>query len=319
MPTQSWRLLQEVGRAGRKADSIANGLLLFDEYIDDKRLGLWLKTALHASTEDAALQSVKADMLSTYIKAWRFIYSVYHGKCLSWALSLFYAGANDEDPPTCFVGNNPLCSVCEHTEIICQASIDIQKYLVLLLQTIKDLCDFGLEGVTKTLVTAVLLQGNEQYVHTFEKLQTIFDEDNSCWGCGAIVDDIRMSQPAWHKILYVAVHLSFLDLSFIFRPFDSHYEVHRRYILTSLGESFLANPYSVMSVDPHSSVIDALLGLVHRPVSRNVTQKRGTQLKPRIIDLLEKPCVEGSIECLKFIGFNAGGNDICMFVKDCFP
>lgn len=54
-----------------------------------------------------------------------------------------------------------------------------------------------------------------------------------------------------------------------------------------------------MSVDPHSIVINALLGLVHRPVSRNVTQKRGTQLKPWIIDLLEKSCVEGSIECSK--------------------
>ena len=71
----------------------------FYECTDDKRLGLWLKTALDA----------------TYVKTWRFIYSVYHGKCLSWALSHFYAGANDADPPTCFVGNNPLCSVCEHT------------------------------------------------------------------------------------------------------------------------------------------------------------------------------------------------------------
>ena len=31
-------LLQEVGRAGRQKDSIANGLLLFNECIDDKRL-----------------------------------------------------------------------------------------------------------------------------------------------------------------------------------------------------------------------------------------------------------------------------------------
>jgi len=67
-----------------------------------------------------------------------------------------------------------------------------------------------------------------------------------------------------------------LDLSFIFRPFDSHYEVHRRYILTTLGESFLCNPYTIMSVDPHSSIIDGLLGLVHRPLTRNITQKRGT-------------------------------------------
>jgi len=107
---------------------------------------------------------------------------------------LCYAGANDLDPPTCFVGNNPFCSVCEHTETM---SIDIQKYLQLLLQTIKDLCDLELEGVTKTLVTAVLFQGNKQYVRTFEKFWMIFDGDNSCWGCGTLVGDIRMSQPAW--------------------------------------------------------------------------------------------------------------------------
>jgi len=62
-------LLQEVGRAGRKPGSIANGLLLFDEYVDDKRLGLWLKTTLDERVENAALQSVKADMLSNYVKA----------------------------------------------------------------------------------------------------------------------------------------------------------------------------------------------------------------------------------------------------------
>jgi len=77
-------LLQEVGHAGRKSDSVANGLLLFYECTDDKCLGWWLKTALDA----------------TYVKTWHFIYSVYHGKCLSWALSHFYTGANDVDPCT---------------------------------------------------------------------------------------------------------------------------------------------------------------------------------------------------------------------------
>jgi len=68
--------------------------------------------------------------------------------------------------------------------------------------------------------------------------------------------------------------LGFLDLSFHFRPFDNHYEVHRRYILTSSGESFIVN---VMSVDPHSNVVDALVGLVHRSMFRKITQKRGTE------------------------------------------
>ena len=45
-------LLQEVGRAGRQKDSIANGLLLCNEHIDDKCLGLWLKSALDQPSSD---------------------------------------------------------------------------------------------------------------------------------------------------------------------------------------------------------------------------------------------------------------------------
>ena len=49
--TKGWRknlgvLLQEFGRAGRKAGVIANAYLFFNESMDDKRLGLWLKSSL---------------------------------------------------------------------------------------------------------------------------------------------------------------------------------------------------------------------------------------------------------------------------------
>lgn len=117
-------LLQEVGRAGRQKDSTANGLLLFNECIDDKRLDLWLKSALDSSDVSSQLEKVRNEMLTNYAKAWRFIYAIYHGKCLSWALSHFYA--DDQDPPTCFVANNLLCSVCEESEAICQETVDIQ-------------------------------------------------------------------------------------------------------------------------------------------------------------------------------------------------
>jgi len=58
-----------------------------------------------------------------YVKAWCFIYSLYHGKCQMWALSHCI---RDQDQLTCFVANNPLCTVCEESEAICQESIDIQ-------------------------------------------------------------------------------------------------------------------------------------------------------------------------------------------------
>ena len=146
-----------MGRAGRRPGAKVNGILLFNEYIDDKRLGLWLKSALDCQEEDHSMQLGKADALSTYEKSWRFIYSLYHEKCLSWALSHFYGGADDNDPPTCFTANAPLCAVCCVSDAICQESSDIQDYLLLLFQTIKTLNNVGFQGVTKTLLTAVLL------------------------------------------------------------------------------------------------------------------------------------------------------------------
>ena len=167
---------------------------------------------------------------------------------------IFMAVADDNDPPTCFTANAPLCAVCRLSDAICQESCDIQDYLLVLSQTIKTLNNVGFQGVTKTLLTAVLLQINEQYVCSFAEMVDLLDNNDSCWGCGVMVKGLKMSQSMWHKILYVAVHLELLDLSFTFRPFDSHYEVHRRYVLSKSGESFISTPHSVVSVSPYSYI-----------------------------------------------------------------
>ena len=78
-------LLQEFGRVGRKAGVLANAYLFFSETIDDKRLGLWLKSSLESEIDEAH-KNVKEEILSTYKKTWHFVYSVYHGKCLLWAI-----------------------------------------------------------------------------------------------------------------------------------------------------------------------------------------------------------------------------------------
>ena len=205
--------LQEIGHTGRKPDCTAQGLLLFNEYIDDKHLGQWLKAALDSSTNDPKVETVTLEILFTYTHAWRFIYI---GKCLLLALALFYGGAGDSNPPTCFISNTPLCSVCELAEEICQVSIDIKEYLVVLLRALQELSDTGLQGITKTLLISVLLKTNEKYVQKFGTLQSMFDNEESCWGCGVSVNGTKMSQPGWHKILYVAVYLSLVDLDFHF-------------------------------------------------------------------------------------------------------
>ena len=122
----------------------------------------------------------------------------------------------------------------------------------------------------------MLLKCNEKYVLFFSELKEFTEQENSAWGCGSSVADTVMSKAAWHKILFVAVHLGYLDISFKFRPFD---EVHRRYYITSTGQAFILDPSTVISVDLHSRVIDMLLGVVSSH-EHAYTHKCGAQLKP---------------------------------------
>ena len=74
-------------------------MLLFNESVDDKRLGQWLKSALEfPSTTDPKVEAVKTEILFTYTQAWKFIYSIYDDKCLSQALAHFYGEIDDTDP-----------------------------------------------------------------------------------------------------------------------------------------------------------------------------------------------------------------------------
>ena len=119
-----------MGRGGRRPGAKANGILLFNARIYDKRLGLWLKSALDCQENDHLIQQDKADVLLTYEKSWRFIYSLYHGKCLSWVLSHFYGGADDDDPPTCFTANAPGLFV-QFVEYLMQSAKKVVIYKII--------------------------------------------------------------------------------------------------------------------------------------------------------------------------------------------
>ena len=108
-----------MGRAGRKPESVTKDLLYFNEVVDDKRLGLWLKSALKSKENDHTTEETKAEIIYTYVQAWKFIYTIYHGKCLAWSMANFYGGAGDKDSLSCFVSNSPLCTVCMQSEDIC--------------------------------------------------------------------------------------------------------------------------------------------------------------------------------------------------------
>ena len=76
----------------------------------------------------------------------------------------------------------------------------------------------------------------------------------------------------------------------MFRPFESHYEVHHHFSLSSAGEEFLASPSTIMPVDPHSCVIDQLLESSEDKClqSKRSKQNRAIQVKPKIIKLIEE-------------------------------
>ena len=66
-PRNLCAFLQEFGHAGRKEGVIANAYLFFNKSMDDKRLGLWLKSSLE-SENDAAHEAVKEEIFCTYVQ-----------------------------------------------------------------------------------------------------------------------------------------------------------------------------------------------------------------------------------------------------------
>ena len=113
--------------------------------------------------------------------------------------------------------------------------------------------------------------------------------------------------------------IGFLNVTFDFRPYENHYEVHRKYYLSSSGEEYVNNPHAVMSVDPQSNVVDVILGIVETSTFKRCHQNRGKQLKPRVIAALDGPWTEGSIDKIKFLGFGTEAQDyICLYFDNCF-
>ena len=228
---------------------------------------------------------------------------LYHEKCLSWALYQFYGEADDTDPPTCFVSNSPLCMVCKVSDVLCEESLDVKEHFSILLNTLQQLQNAGLNGITKTLLVGVLMKACSQYV---TKCLEFVDDESIPWGCDTVIKGVNMSNNAWCKLIYVGVHLGLLDLSFIFCPFENQYEVHHRYSISSAGEEFLLNPTLVMSLDPCSTAIDIIL-INSKDValpSKKSIQNRRSQIKPRFVKIIEtKMWQEGENQLLKYLGF----------------
>jgi len=57
------------------------------------------------------------------------------------------------------------------------------------------------------------MQTTSKYVCSHKE---IVDKTDIPWGSGLNVNDTEMTNSAWCKVIYVAVHLSFLTLEFTF-------------------------------------------------------------------------------------------------------
>jgi len=86
---------------------------------------------------------------------------------------------------------------------------------------VKCLHSVGLSTVTKTLLIGTLMGANTHYIKGHQEMEDIIDKPDTCWGHGVYVNGVRMGSFAWQKVICVAVYLSF-----VFRPFDNHIEVH---------------------------------------------------------------------------------------------
>ena len=159
--------------------------------------------------------------------------------------------------------------------------VDIQNYLCILLKAV---CRLHENGITRILLIGTIMKATSKYIMDNESISKLI----GCWGSGLVVNGINTTSYSWSKVVYIAVHLSLLNLSFVFCPFDNHYEVHQRYSFSEGGKEFLSAPRAVISVNPHSYIIDRILDDTREFTERRSIQNQGVQIKPRIIKILEE-------------------------------
>ena len=165
--------------------------------------------------------------------------------------------------------------ICESSDNIAE-TVDIQNHLYILLKAVCRLHESGLlDSITRTLLVDTIMKATSKYI-TDKIVSKLIDDQDACWGSGLVVNG-NITSYAWSKIVYVGVHLSLLNLCFVFHPFDNHYEVHRRYSLSEEGKKFLSAPTTVMSINPHSYIIDRVLDDNREFTERRCIQNRGIQ------------------------------------------
>ena len=96
--------------------------------------------------------------------------------------------------------------------------------------------------------------------------------------------------------------------------------MHRRYVLSKSGKSFISTPHSVVSVSLYSNIAEIILGITHSKLMKKLIHNRGAQLKPHITVSLGSLWKEGTVDCLKYLGFGEEFKNkyLCFHFDDCF-
>ena len=175
--------VQEFGRAGRSGND-ADGFLLVNESKDDQRLNFWTQSC--SKTEEK-------HMKDEFLESWRWIYSMYSGRCLRDVLiSKFGEG---ELELQC---KDACCSSCD---IKRKRDFNAKQAITLLIQAI---IDFGKlikyqNGVREEELIA-WLRGSKRDKFSTPEMQMVMEKSRS-YSAGSQLAGLKCSNDWWSRVL----------------------------------------------------------------------------------------------------------------------
>ncbi|PFX32199.1 ATP-dependent DNA helicase RecQ [Stylophora pistillata] len=225
-------IVQEFGRAGRSGND-ADGFLLINESKDDQRLCFWTQNC--SDIEEKRMKD-------KFGESWRWIYSLYSGRCLRDVLiSKFGEG---ELELQC---NDACCSSCD---IKAKRDFNAKQAISLLVQAISDFEQLqNYKNGVKEEELIAWLRGSKRDKFSTPALQKLLDSSHT-YSAGLELNGQKCSIDWWSRVLRQSINVEYVDINFVILRRETFRRVWRQYRVSEKGKQFLRCPCDVPVLDP---------------------------------------------------------------------
>ena len=264
-------LMQDFGRAGRDG-TLSDGTLYINEYKDNQRLGYWTKQCSSEESEK---------IVANYTACWRWVYSLYAGRCLREDLLRHFGEDLDSTEAT---NKRDCCSSCD-AEL--RMDFDIAPLARLLCKAIEELKEHSKfkNGVSELKLIS-WVRGSKQDWTAEDEIQIIIDKSET-FAKGQTIESKNYGKQTWETVLRQCIHFELFDPIFNFIKATNFTRTYRLYNLSQKGKELLNSTKQILAVSPFVNPFEIRRNATSEKKQPSKRRNRGCHVIPNIRKMLK--------------------------------